>query len=75
MVENIIQIKSGIKNCVDVSAKIQQKIVYTKKDNAQNPTPCAFETDEYLTLIRVGCLGVRFAVRKGELRGVGLTSV
>ena len=30
MVENIIQIKSGIKICVDVIVKIQQKIMYVK---------------------------------------------
>lgn len=29
---NLIQIKSGIKICVDVSAKIQQNIIYTKNN-------------------------------------------
>ena len=31
MVENLIQIKSGIKKYVDVSGKIQQNIMYAKK--------------------------------------------
>ena len=62
MVENLIQIKSGIKNCVDVSGKIQQNIMYEKKVYVWNRTTCAWEIGEYLTLIKVGSLGVPLAV-------------
>ena len=31
MVENVIQVKRGMKNCVDVRAKIEKSIIYVKK--------------------------------------------
>ena len=31
MVENVIQVKRGIKNCVDVRAKIEKSIIHVKK--------------------------------------------
>ena len=31
MVENVIQFKRGMKNCVDVRAKIEKSIIYVKK--------------------------------------------
>ena len=31
MVENVIQVKRGMKNCVDVRAKVEKSIIYVKK--------------------------------------------
>ena len=48
MVENVIQIKSGIMINVDASAK---SIIYVKKDYIWNPATCSCENGKYFTSI------------------------
>ena len=45
MVENVIQIKRGMKNCVNMSEKIHHKC---KRNYIWNPSTCACENGKYL---------------------------
>ena len=47
MVENVIQMKSEIKICVDVIVKIQRNIISVNKI-VWIPSTCACEIDEYI---------------------------
>ena len=47
MLENVIQIKSGITTNFNMSVKIQQSIAHAKKNHAYNPSKCACNYDKY----------------------------
>ena len=54
IVEKVIQIKSAINNCVDLSAKTQWNIVCEKI--VWNPSACAWEINRYLIGILISCI-------------------
>ena len=47
MVENVIQVKMGIKKSIDVAAKIQENIM-SKKNYICNRSTCTCENGKYL---------------------------
>ena len=51
MVENAIQIKSGITINVGASVKIKKKHCVCKKDYILNPATCSYKNDKYLASI------------------------
>ena len=51
MVENVIQIQSGMKNCVDVSANIRKNIFVCEKMYIWNLSTCTCENGKYLESI------------------------
>ena len=50
MVENVIQVKMGIKKSIDVAAKIQENIM-CEKNYICNPSTCTYENGKYLESI------------------------
>ena len=48
MLQNVIQIKSGITVHVDVSVKTRKNIMCAKKDSIWNPDACLWKNDKYL---------------------------
>ena len=53
MVENVIQIKSGIAINIDVSVKIWKNITCAKKDYIRNPATCSCKNGIYIGSIIV----------------------
>ena len=51
MVENAIQIKSGITINVDVSVKISKNIMFARKDYISNTATCSCENSKYLGIV------------------------
>ena len=49
MVENVIQIKSGI--TINVGASVKRKNCVCKKDYILNPATCSYKNDKYLASI------------------------
>ena len=75
MVENVIQVKMGIKKSIDVAAKIQENIM-CKKNYICNRSTCTYENGKYLGSIIdesvIMCDKIRNAVQSGSRKTVSI---
>ena len=75
MVENVIQVKMGIKKSIDVAAKIQENIM-CKKNYICNWSTCIYENGKYLGSIIddsvIMCDKIINAVQSGSRKTVSI---
>ena len=75
MVENVIQVKMGIKKSIDVAAKIQENIM-CKKNYICNLSTCTYENGKYLGSIIddsvIICDKIINAVQSGSRKTVSI---